>query len=158
MINIIVACDQNKLIGKNGKLPWDIREDWDYFLKTTKNGILIMGRHCYDEFEDHAKNREIIALSRNADHIFPHANKASNLAESLKKAGKFSGKTIWICGGRRIYEEALPLADRLYLTEINAEYSGDIYFPQWEQYFTKEISRKSLQTDAAELTFRIFSK
>jgi dihydrofolate reductase len=158
LINIIVACDQNKLIGKNGKLPWDIKEDWDYFLKTTQKGILIMGRHCYDEFEDHAKNRDVIALSRNSDHTFPYAHKASNLAESLKMAGDFSGKTIWICGGRGIYEEALPLADRMYLTEINAEYSGNIYFPAWEKHFRKEVFSESLQTDSVELTFRILSK
>jgi dihydrofolate reductase len=153
-----VACDRNNLIGEKGKLPWNIREDWDYFLKTTQNGILIMGRHCYDEFEEHAKNRKVIALSRNPDHHFPHAHKASSLTESLQMAKNFSEKTVWICGGRNIYQEALPLADRLYLTEIDAEYSGDIYLPSWDAYFTKEISCQTLQTNSAELTFRILSK
>jgi dihydrofolate reductase len=154
-----VACDRNNLIGKNGKLPWDIREDWDYFLKTTYNGILIMGRHCYNEFEEHAKKREVIALSRNPDQHFPYAHKASSLAESLQIAKNLGdNRTIWICGGNNIYKEALPLADRLYLTEIDAEYSGDIYLPTWDKHFTKEISSQTLQTSTTELTFRILSK
>ena len=157
MINIIVACDRNKLIGKNGKLPWHIKEDWDYFLETTQNGTLIMGRHCYTEFQEHAKDRTVIALSRNPKIEFPYAHKANSLVESLAMAGEFN-QTAWICGGREIYEEALGLADHLYLTEIKAEFSGDVYLPPWEKYFSKEISSKSIQTDTVELVFRILAK
>ena len=77
MINIIVACDRNNLIGKNGKLPWNINEDWEYFLDKTKDGALIMGRHCYLDFEQQAKTRTVIALSRNPEYNFPNAIKAA---------------------------------------------------------------------------------
>ena len=70
MINIIVACDKNNLIGRNGKLPWNIKEDWEYFLKETHDGVLIMGRKCYLEFEEQAKKRKVIALSRNPNMKF----------------------------------------------------------------------------------------
>ena len=157
MINIIVACDRNKLIGKNGKLPWHIKEDWDYFLETTQNGTLIMGRHCYNEFQEHAKDRTVIVLSRNPKIEFPYAHKASSLAESLIMARKLN-QTAWICGGREIYEEALSLADHLYLTEIKAEFSGDVYLPPWEKYFSREISSQSIQTDTVGLVFRVLAK
>jgi dihydrofolate reductase len=157
MINIIVACDRNKLIGKNGKLPWHIKEDWDYFLETTQNGTLIMGRHCYNEFQEHAKDRTVIVLSRNPKIEFPYAHKASSLAESLIMARKLN-QTAWICGGREIYEEALSLADHLYLTEIKAEFSGDVYLPPWEKYFSREISSQSIQTDTVDLVFRVLAK
>ena len=68
-----MACDRNNLIGEKGKLPWDIREDWDYFLKITQNGILIMGRHCYDEFEEHAKNRKALKAASIAIEHYPYA-------------------------------------------------------------------------------------
>ncbi|MBT3541688.1 MAG: dihydrofolate reductase [Opitutae bacterium] len=157
MINIIVACDQNRLIGKNGKLPWNIREDWEYFLKTTQKGTLIMGRHCYNDFEEHAQDRSVITLSRNQKIRFPYAQKAGSLKESLSIAKELN-QVVWICGGREIYEEALGIADYLYLTEIKAEYSGNVYLPPWEKYFTREISRKSIQTDSAELIFRVLTK
>ena len=157
MINIIVACDRNKLIGKNGKLPWNIKEDWDYFLETTQNGTLIMGRHCYNEFQEHAKDRTVIVLSRNPKIEFPYAHKAHSLVESLSIARKLN-QTAWICGGREIYKEALSLADHLYLTEIQAEFTGDVYLPSWEEYFPNEISRKSIQTDSLELIFRVLTK
>ncbi len=157
MINVIVACDRNNLIGKNGKLPWEIREDWDYFLETTRKGILIMGRLCYCEFEKHAKERSVIALSRNPSITFPHARKAGSLGEALSIAKQLN-QTAWICGGQAIYEEALPLANYLYLTEINAEFSGDVHLPPWEEYFSREISQKLVFTDTFELTFRILGK
>jgi dihydrofolate reductase len=157
MINVIVACDRNNLIGKKGKLPWEIREDWDYFLETTRDGVLIMGRLCYYEFEKHAKECSVIALSRDPDITFPYARKANSLAKSLSIAKKLN-KTAWICGGQAIYEEALPLADYLYLTEINAEFTGDVYLPPWEKYFIREISRKTVFAESFELTFRILSK
>ena len=53
MINLIVACSRYRVIGKDGRLPWKIREDWEYFLEKTKQGILVMGRRCYDEMGKH---------------------------------------------------------------------------------------------------------
>ncbi len=152
-----MACDQNKLIGNSGKLPWNIPEDWEYFLKTTHGGVLIMGRRCYLDFEEYAKHRHVIGLSRNPNYHFPHADKASSLIESLKIAKK-TRKIIWICGGKSIYQEALPLADRLYLTEINAEFTGDVYLPAWEMHFKKELSNRFLKTNTYELSFRILTK
>ena len=116
-----------------------------------------MGRLCYYEFEKHAKECSVIALSRDPKITFPYARKADSLAKSLSIAKKLN-KTAWICGGQAIYEEALPLADYLYLTEINAEFSGDVYLPPWEKYFIREISRKTVFAESFELTFRILSK
>jgi dihydrofolate reductase len=118
---------------------------------------LIMGRHCYLDFEEHAKRRSVIVLSRNPEIIFPHANKASSLEDALKQARRL-GKTAWICGGREIYREAMAIADQLYLTEIDAEYEGNVYLPSWEPFFSKEISSTTQQTESGNLCFRILSK
>ena len=67
-------------------------------------------------------------------------------------------KTIWICGGRKVYEEAIPIADRLYLTEIGSVFEGDLHFPSWESFFTKEISSSEAQENGIVLRFRVLGK
>lgn len=157
MINLIAACGHNRVIGKDGKLPWSIKEDWEYFLETTKDGILIMGRRCYDEFESFADGREVIALSRDPSKSFQRARKAESLNVAIEDCRKRS-RTAWICGGREIYEEALPIADKLYLTLIDAPFAGDVYFPAWENLFKRELSRSRISTKEYELTFLILGK
>ena len=157
MINLIVACARNRVIGKDGRLPWKIREDWEYFLEKTKQGTLIMGRRCYHEMGKHLLDREVIALSRDPDHSFTNARKASSLPEALELAREKDGE-IWICGGQAIYEEALPLADRLYLTLIEAEFDGDVFFPSWESTFTRVLSRKETAVDDLSLVFLVLGR
>ena len=157
MINLIAACGHNRVIGKDGKLPWSIKEDWEYFLETTKDGILIMGRRCYDEFESFADGREVIALSRDPSKSFQRARKAESLNAAIEDCRKRS-RTAWICGGREIYEEALPIADKLYLTLIDAPFAGDVFFPAWENLFKRELSRSRISTKEYELTFLILGK
>ena len=157
MINVIAACGHNRVIGNDGKLPWSIKEDWEYFLETTKDGILIMGRRCYDEFESFADGREVIALSRDPSKSFQRARKAESLNAAIEDCRKRS-RTAWICGGREIYEEALPIADKLYLTLIDAPFAGDVYCPAWENLFKRELSRSRISTKEYELTFLILGK
>ncbi len=157
MINVIAACGHNRVIGNDGKLPWSIKEDWEYFLETTKDGILIMGRRCYEEFESFADGREVIALSRDPDKSFERARKAESLNDAIEDCRKRS-TTAWICGGREIYEEALPIADKLYLTLIDAPFAGDVFFPPWEHLFKRELSRTTIRTKEYELTFLVLEK
>lgn len=157
VINVIAACGHNRVIGNKGKLPWSISEDWEYFLETTKDGILIMGRRCYQEFESFASGREVIALSRDPSKSFEHAWKAESLAEAIQICNKKS-KTAWICGGREIYEESLPFADNLYMTLIDAPFVGDVFFPPWEEIFKKEQSRSKIRTKYYDLTFLVLEK
>ena len=157
MINVIAACGHNRVIGKDGKLPWSIKEDWEYFLETTKDGTLIMGRRCYEEFESFADGREVIALSRNPAISFARARKAESLNDAIGDCREKS-RTAWICGGREIYEEALPIADKLYLTLIDAPFAGDVFFPPWENLFKRELSRSRIRTQEYDLTFLVLEK
>jgi dihydrofolate reductase len=157
MINLIAACGHNRVIGNKGKLPWDIKEDWKYFLDTTKDGILIMGRRCYNEFEKFAAEREVIALSRNPNQTFAWAQKSDSLINAIDVCRK-ADKTAWICGGYDIYKEAIPLADRLYLTLIDAPFEGDVFFPPWGNLFGNKLSSEKLRTAQYDLTFQVFGK
>jgi len=157
MINLIAACGHNRVIGNKGKLPWAIKEDWKYFLDTTKDGILIMGRRCYEEFERFASGRDVIALSRNPNQTFERARKSDSLTDAIETCRK-ANKTAWVCGGREIYEEALPIADKLYLTLIDATFVGDVFFPPWKNAFKRELSRSRIRTKEYDLTFLVLEK
>jgi dihydrofolate reductase len=65
---------------------------------------------------------------------------------------------VWICGGRIVYEEAMPLADRLYLTLIDSEFEGDVFFPEWEHLFTRELSRRESESSGYHLTYLTLAK
>ena len=157
MINIIVACGLDRVIGRKGKLPWEIKEDWEYFLDTTRDGVLIMGRNCFTEFKSYAKEREVIVLTRNPNLRFKHAQSAPSLQAAISRAEAL-GRKIWICGGENIYREAMPYADLLYITKINRKYDGDVYFPTWEEVFHNEISRKEIRANDLSLEFLVFAK
>jgi len=157
MIKIIVACSRNRVIGKDGRLPWRIREDWEYFLEQTKEGTLIMGRRCHREMGKHLKERRVIALSRDPDLSFADARKASSLQKALEMA-RSDGGDVWICGGQAIYEEAMPLADRLYLTLIDADFEGDVFFPSWEDQFPNELSRHEIVANGIPVAFYLLSR
>ena len=157
MINLIAACDRNMLMGNQGKLPWNIRKDWDYFQKKTKGGILIMGRTCYEDFQQHQQPHEVIVLSKAYSGNFKGAQRSYSLEGALQIA-KARKKPIWICGGRKVYEEAMPQADYLYLTQIDSVFKGDVYFPPWKTTFTREISRVTEQENGITLHFTVYAK
>ncbi|MEK9783528.1 MAG: dihydrofolate reductase, partial [Opitutales bacterium] len=133
MIRMIAACARNRVMGINGTLPWKIERDWEHFLETTRDGVMVMGRRCYEDFVEHARNRKVIALSRNPNHHFAYAQRADCLSGALEMASTM-GKNTWICGGEEIYREAMPWGEELYLTQIDASFEGDAFFPSWEEH------------------------
>lgn len=157
MIRMIAACARNRVMGKDGTLPWNIRADWNYFLEKTQSGVLLMGRRCYEDFTGYAESRAVVVLSLNTTHPFPHAHRAGSLEEGIETASKL-GEDVWICGGASIYEEAMPLAEELFLTQIDADFEGDVKFPLWHQHFAREISRKEITSDGYRLTFSVLGK
>lgn len=157
MIRMIAACARDRVMGAGGTLPWKIKKDWDYFLETTRDGALVMGRKCYEDFTGYAGTRPLVVLSRDPQTTFRHAQKASSLRDGLNVAEKMAGN-IWICGGAEIYQEAMPIARELYLTQIDAHYEGDVRFPPWEPYFTREISRQETIADGHKISFLILGK
>jgi dihydrofolate reductase len=137
-VNIIVACDENRLIGKGGRLPWRIREDWQWFLARTNGGACVIGRLSFEAMLKGGNvnaNRHFYVVSRNAGLAGEFSEVFSNSFDALAAAKK-SGRPVWICGGPRIYEETFPISDRLYLTRIHAKVEGgDAWMPDWSAHF-----------------------
>lgn len=131
MIALIAACDRHRLIGDHGRIPWRIPGEQARFQKLTTGRVVIMGRRTYAEIGRPLPRRQTIVLSRDKTFRAPGCRTAAGLAEALRLGAAFSDQ-LFIAGGAAVYAEALPLADVLYLTEIDAAYVGDTYFPAFD--------------------------
>lgn len=130
MLALIAAFAQNRIIGRDGRIPWDLPEEKHRFRDLTMGHVLVMGRRTYEEIGFPLPGRETIVVSRTKNFDAPHCVTVPSLGAALEQA---AGCDVFICGGAQLYQEALPLADVLYLTEIHHEYAGDTQFPQWEK-------------------------
>lgn len=153
-IYIIVACGENRVIGKDGHLPWDIPEDARYYEEMTRGGIVICGRRVYEELGKAMPERKTLVLTRDPDRSYPDAGTAPSLPAALEQAQQASHPgPIWIAGGQKVYEEALELADKLYLTLIQEDFEGDTWFPEWNPPFSKTLSERLSSDSNYHYTF-----
>lgn len=152
-LSLIVACAENRVIGRNRQLPFDIAEDKAWFDRKTADHVLVMGRICFQTWpKATGAGRRPIVITRDRDLTSPLVQVAANVPEALAMARTLGGETL-VCGGQRIYEETLPLADRLYLTLVHAEVPGDTYFPEWRTMSWRETSRLESHDATYRYTF-----
>ena len=128
---IIAAMTKRRVIGKNNTLPWNIPEELQHFRTATLNSTVIMGRKTYDSIGRLMPKRHNIIVSRSSLQI-PGADVCASLNEAIKKAKAYN-KTIFIIGGAQIFKEAIPIADKIYLSYIKKDYDGDTYFPEFDE-------------------------
>jgi dihydrofolate reductase len=163
-ISLIAALTKNRVIGKNNDLPWHLPDDMKYFMQTTKAHHVIMGRKNYDSIPDKFRplpNRVNIVVTRNKDFKAPQCVVVHSLEEGLDIARKAGEQETFVIGGADMYTLSMPLANRLYLTEIQAELPGDTYFPEMDRSQWKEISRVHHVRDArhdAEFDFVVYDR
>ncbi|QFT89298.1 Dihydrofolate reductase [Bacillus sp. THAF10] len=134
MISLIVATDRNGLIGKNNDLPWRLPADLAYFKKITLGNTVVMGRKTFESIGKPLPKRKNIILSRN-NYKAEGCETFHSIGEVIKTSKP--NNEIFVIGGAKVFEEALPHADFLYLTYIDEEFEGDTYFPplnekEWE--------------------------
>ncbi len=143
MISIIVAFDKNFCIGKNGQLPWHIKEDLEWFKKHTINHTVVMGKNTFLSIGKILPNRKTILVSNTLKINTEDCHTIQNLTEYLK-ANEDTSEEIFICGGGSIYEQALPYAKKFYLTLVDTEVkNGDAYFPKIDLSKAKTIYEKT---------------
>lgn len=134
-LSIIAAMARNRVIGIANRLPWRLPEDLQHFKRLTLGHHIIMGRKTYASIGRPLPGRSTVILTRDAEFRVPGCMTAHTLQQAIEACG--DDPEVFCVGGAEIYAQALPLADRLYLTEIQAEYAGDAYFPaidplQWQ--------------------------
>lgn len=130
MISIIVAVAENGVIGDQNTLLWHISEDLKHFKALTTGHPVVMGRKTYESLGRPLPNRTNVVVSRQQIEI-PGCTVVHSLEEALVLFP--ADEEVFVIGGAQIYEQALPLADRFYLTRVFRSYEGDTRFPQWDE-------------------------
>jgi dihydrofolate reductase len=143
-LSIIVATDANRGIGINNTLPWHLPEDLAHFKRTTTGHPIIMGRKTFDSIGRPLPNRRNIVITRNPEWSHAGIESVASVAAAAALAGSnVDGGEAFIIGGAQIYEEALPLADRLIVTEIAQRFDCDAFFPALDMARWQEVSRQT---------------
>jgi dihydrofolate reductase len=132
IISLIVAMDARGGIGRNGRVPWHISDDLKHFKRLTMDNHVLMGRKTYQDVTGKLPGRKLIVLSRDSGFAAPDAQVVSSLEEGLEFARMAGEQELFVIGGAEIFAQALPLADRLYLTRIRAEVECDAFFPAFD--------------------------
>jgi len=149
---LIVAMAENRVIGKDGDLPWRLPEDMKWFKETTMGKPLIMGRNTWESLpRKPLPGRANIVLTGQKDYEAEGAivvNDYQAAVEAAKRAAlEAGGDEVMIIGGAQVYKVALADADRLYLTEVHAEIDGDTIFPEFERDNWREVRRDERQPE-----------
>jgi len=129
IVSIVAAMSENRVIGRDNRLPWHISEDLKRFKRITTGHTVIMGRKTYESIGMVLPNRTNIILSRDRDYEAEGAIVARSLDEAIRRS---KGDEVFVIGGEEVYRLALARADRLYLTLIHDELVGDAFFPEYQ--------------------------
>jgi dihydrofolate reductase len=143
-LTLVVAMDARRGIGVRNTLPWRLPEDLAFFKRTTTGHTIVMGRKTFDSIGRPLPNRRNIIITRNADWRHPGAETANSLEGALRLA---DDEEIFVIGGAQIFAEALPLASRLIVTEIEKTFECDIFFPKMNFGEWKETGRETHYSD-----------
>ncbi len=153
-ISIIAAIGQNRELGKENKLLWHIPGELPRFKRITTGHPIIMGRKTYESIGRVLPQRTNIIITRDKALSVEGAEIVHSLDEALALARTKSGNDeIFVIGGGQIFEQALPLTDRLYLTLVRASFDADTFFPSFEDAFTKVIEKEAQKSEEYSYTF-----
>ena len=141
-LTLIAACARGGVIGIEKRLPWHLPADMKFFREATRGKPVIMGRKTWESLPDAFRplpGRLNIVVSRNPDFHAAGGTVVGSLADALTAAG--DAETAFVIGGAELYRQALPLADRLLLTEIDRDFDGDAHFPEFARDAWQEVAR-----------------
>ena len=142
-LSLIAAVGRHGELGRGNDLVWRTREDQQHFKHTTMGHPVVMGRKTWDSLPERFRplpGRRNIVVSRTLGWSSPGAEHASSLDAALALAGDVP--RVFVMGGAQLYALALPRADELVLTEVDAEFEADAFFPPWDRTAFDEISRE----------------
>ena len=157
MISIIVAMDRNRVIGKDNKLPWHYKDDLKYFREVTTGHDILMGRNTFESILSYRgaplpKRRHIVATSRGMSDVWDDVFSISDVDGYVSSYPECD--ELFVIGGARVYEDVLPVADRLYITHIDGEFDGDAFFPEVDFGEWDELTRDV----RGELCFAVYER
>lgn len=156
-LSVIAAVASNRTIGLDNTLPWHLPEDLKHFRQLTMGHHIIMGRKTFESLGRLLPGRTTVIVSRQSGYAAEGAITAGSLREAVAACG--SDGEVFVIGGAELYREALTLADRLYVTEVHAEFKGDAYFPEYDREAWREETREShVSADGLAFSFVTYSR
>lgn len=157
-IGIISAiAREDRAIGKNNALLWNIPEDMHHFRELTSGHTVVMGENTFKSIGKALPNRTNIILTFSPDFAPAGCLVVRSLDEALTVAKEHESEEIFICGGASVYKQFVPLADRLYLTLVEGKYEADTFFPEYSD-FTKVVSEEEFDNGKYKFTFVTLEK
>lgn len=141
-LSILAAMATNRVIGRNNALPWHLSADLKRFKSLTMGQIIIMGRKTYESIGRPLPGRINIIVSRQSDFSVPGAIVIGSIEEALMACLPYQDKEIFVIGGAELYQQTLARCQRLYLTEVQKDFEGDAFFPEFDRNEWVEISRE----------------
>lgn len=147
-LSIITAMAANRVIGVKNRLPWHLPEDLRHFKALTMGHHIVMGRKTYDSIGKPLPGRTTIIVTRNMDYAVPGCLAVNSIEAALTVC--HGDSEIFFVGGAEIYSQVLPIADRIYLTEIKRDFPGDAHFPEFDLSQWSEASREKHTADGGE--------
>jgi len=161
IISCIVAKTKNNVIGKNNTMPWHISDDLKYFKKTTSGHTIILGKNNFESIGRALPNRTNIILTRNQSFKCSGCIIMDSIEKALKYAYETGEDEVFIIGGGQIYDQTTVYWDKLYITEIDAELEGDVFFPSIDNSEWKLISEECHQKSEKneyDFCFKIYER
>lgn len=145
-ISLIVAMSQNRVIGRDNKMPWHLSADLKRFRAITMNSPILMGRKTFESIGKPLDGRANLILSKQENYQ-PQGCRVFQSLENALETAKMLGDELFVIGGATLYEMTLPLAQKLYLTQIQTEFEGDTFFPNFDLNDWNEITREQIEHD-----------
>jgi dihydrofolate reductase len=158
-ISVIAALAKNRVIGIENRLPWRLPEDLAHFKALTLGHPILMGRKTFESLGRPLPGRTNIVITRNSGYCQGGCLVADSLAAAIALSG--GADEVFFIGGADLYAQAIPLADRLYLTEVDIEAAGDAWFPEYDRRAFREVSRESHtggKGDALRFDFVVYER
>jgi len=158
-VSVIAALARNRVIGIENRLPWRLPEDLAHFKALTLNHPILMGRKTFESLGCPLPGRTNIVITRNPGYRRDGCLVADSIPAALALCR--DAAEIFFIGGAELYGQAIPLADRLYLTEVDIEAEGDARFPDYDRSAFREVSRESHtgeKGDALEFDFAVYER
>nr|AIA16111.1 Dihydrofolate reductase [uncultured bacterium]AIA16314.1 Dihydrofolate reductase [uncultured bacterium] len=145
MISFVAALAKNRVIGNHNAIPWYIKEDLKHFKDITTGHTVLMGKNTFDSIMNRLgkplPNRKNVVVSRDENYKAPEGVFVYKSLDEALEAIKDDGE-IMVAGGGQIYSQLIEKADKLYLTEVDQEIDGEVFFPEWDKSKFKETSRE----------------
>ena len=160
MISLIAAIGRNNELGKGNDLIWKFPADQKFFRETTSGHTIIMGRKTFESIGKPLPNSRNIVITRDKNYLRHGVDVVHSLEEALKQAE--GEQEIFIIGGAEIFKQAMPIADRLYITHFNAEdKEANVFFPEIIPIVWNEVSHQEYKKDELnplDYTFSVYEK